>query len=83
VQPKRTSVEDPLQVEEMAAADVNRTCSLAIDHVSDLHEHAEHSGTYLATGPHIRFFHASGYEQQRFVRMYASQVQLLLRKAFA
>jgi len=80
---EKISVDDPLQIERMAA-------ELPIEQVasrwivsSDPHDQIERIRPYVEMGFTHLVFHAPGQDQERFLRNYASQVLPRLRNAFA
>jgi coenzyme F420-dependent glucose-6-phosphate dehydrogenase len=80
---EKLTVEDPLQMEKMAAAlPIERVASRWIVS-SDPNEQVERIRPYVAMGFKHLVFHAPGNDQERFLRIYAAQVLPLLRKAFA
>jgi coenzyme F420-dependent glucose-6-phosphate dehydrogenase len=80
---EKLSVEDPLEMEKMAAAlPIERVASRWIVS-SDPLEHVERIRPYVAMGFTHLVFHAPGRDQERFLRMYAARVLPLLRRAFA
>jgi coenzyme F420-dependent glucose-6-phosphate dehydrogenase len=82
-QDEKLSVEDPLQMEQLAAAlPIERIASRWIVS-SDPHEQIERIRPYIGLGFNHLVFHAPGADQERFLRLYAAEVLPLLRKAFA
>jgi coenzyme F420-dependent glucose-6-phosphate dehydrogenase len=82
-QDEKLSVEDPLQMEQLAAAlPIERIASRWIVS-SDPHEQVERMWPYIDLGFNHLVFHAPGADQERFLRLYAAEVLPLLRKAFA
>ena len=82
-QDEKLSVEDPLQMEQLAAAlPIERIASRWIVS-SDPHEQVERIRPYIGLGFNHLVFHAPGADQERFLRLYAAEVLPLLRKAFA
>jgi coenzyme F420-dependent glucose-6-phosphate dehydrogenase len=82
-QDAKLSVEDPLQMEQLAAAlPIERIASRWIVS-SDPHEQVERMRPYIGLGFNHLVFHAPGADQERFLRLYALDVLPLLRKAFA
>jgi coenzyme F420-dependent glucose-6-phosphate dehydrogenase len=82
-QDEKLSVEDPLQMEQLAAAlPIERIASRWIVS-SDPHEQVERMRPYIGLGFNHLVFHAPGADQERFLRLYAAEVLPLLRKAFA
>ena len=79
----KIAVDDPLQLEQMAAAlPIERIASRWIVS-SDPQDQIERIRPYVEMGFNHLVFHAPGRDQERFLRMYASQVLPMLRKAFA
>jgi coenzyme F420-dependent glucose-6-phosphate dehydrogenase len=82
-QDEKVSVEDPLQMEQLAAAlPIERIASRWIVS-SDPHEQVERVQPYVDLGFNHLVFHAPRTDQERFLRLYAAEVLPLLRKAFA
>ena len=82
-QDEKLSVEDPLHMEQLAAAlPIERIASRWIVS-SEPHEQVERIRPYVAMGFNHLVFHAPGADQERFLRLYAAEVVPLLRKAFA
>jgi coenzyme F420-dependent glucose-6-phosphate dehydrogenase len=82
-QDEKFSVEDPLQMEQLAAAlPIERIASRWIVSI-DPHEQVERIRPYVGLGFNHLVFHAPGADQERFLRLYAAEVLPLLRKAFA
>lgn len=82
-QDEKLSVEDPLQMEQLAAAlPIERIASRWIVS-SEPHAQVERIRPYVAMGFNHLVFHAPGADQERFLRLYAAEVMPLLRKAFA
>jgi coenzyme F420-dependent glucose-6-phosphate dehydrogenase len=80
---EKVSVEDPLQIEKMAdALPIERIASRWIVS-TDPFEQIKRIRPYIEMGFRHLVFHAPGQDQERFLRMYASQVLPLLRKEFA
>jgi coenzyme F420-dependent glucose-6-phosphate dehydrogenase len=80
---EKISIEDPLQMERMAAElPIERVASRWIVS-SDPRDQIERIRPYVEMGFTHLVFHAPGQDQERFLRNYASQVLPLLRKAFA
>jgi len=79
---EKTGVEDPVEMERLAAAlPVERAASRWI--VSDdADEHVERLAPYLELGFNHLVFHAPGDDQARFLRLYAEQVLPRLRERF-
>jgi coenzyme F420-dependent glucose-6-phosphate dehydrogenase len=79
---EKMSVEDPLEMERLAAAlPVERAASRWI--VSDdAEEHVERIAAYVALGFDHLVFHAPGPDQARFLRLYGEQVLPRLRARF-
>ncbi len=79
---EKISVEDPLQMERMAAElPIERVASRWIVS-SDPQDQIERIRPYVEMGFNHLVFHAPGGDQERFLRLYASDVLPLLRKAF-
>jgi len=78
----KTSVDDPLELERLAAAlPLERAASRWI--VSDdVDEHVERIRPYVELGFRHLVFHAPGPDQARFLRLYAREVLPRLRSAF-
>jgi coenzyme F420-dependent glucose-6-phosphate dehydrogenase len=80
---EKISVDDPLEIEKMAAAlPIERVASRWIVS-SDPDDQIERIRPYVEMGFTHLVFHAPGHDQERFLRVYASQVLPLLRKKFA
>jgi coenzyme F420-dependent glucose-6-phosphate dehydrogenase len=82
-QDEKLSVEDPLQMEQLAAALPIERIALRWIVSSDPHEQVERIRPYIGLGFNHLVFHAPGADQERFLRLYAAEVLPLLRKAFA
>jgi len=81
-QEEKMSVEDPLEMERLAAAlPVERAASRWIVS-SDAEEHVERIAAYVALGFDHLVFHAPGPDQPRFLRLYSEQVLPKLRARF-
>ncbi len=79
---EKMSVEDPLQMEQLAAAlPVERAASRWIVS-TDPDEHIEKIRPYVELGFRHLVFHAPGPDQERFLRLYGGTVLPKLRKAF-
>lgn len=79
---EKLSIEDPLQMERMAAElSIERVASRWIVSSNPL-DQVERIRPYVNMGFTHLVFHAPGQDQERFLRIYASQVLPLLRKAF-
>jgi coenzyme F420-dependent glucose-6-phosphate dehydrogenase len=79
---EKVSVEDPVEMERLAAAlPLDRTASRWIVS-ADPQEQVEKIRPYVELGFHHLVFHAPGPDQARFLNLYAQQVLPLLRKAF-
>jgi coenzyme F420-dependent glucose-6-phosphate dehydrogenase len=77
---EKLSVEDPVEMDRLAASlPAERTASRWIVS-TDPDEHVERIGTYLDLGFRHLVFHAPGPDQARFLRLYAEQVLPRLRK---
>jgi coenzyme F420-dependent glucose-6-phosphate dehydrogenase len=79
---EKMSVEDPTEMERLAAG-------LPLDRVarrwivsSDPEEHVDRIAEYLGMGFNHLVFHAPGPDQERFLRLYGAQVLPLLRRRF-
>jgi len=80
---EKLSVEDPLPMEQLAdSLPIERIASRWIVS-SDPMEQVERIRPYVAMGFNHLVFHAQGSDQERFLRLYASEVLPLLRKTFA
>ena len=76
------SVEDPLEMERLAAAlPLERAASRWIVS-SDPEEQVEKIRPYVELGFRHLVFHAPGPDQARFLRLYSEQVLPRLRRAF-
>ncbi len=76
------SVEDPAEMDRLAAAlPAERAASRWIVS-TDPDEHVERIGAYVALGFTHLVFHAPGPDQARFLRLYADQVLPRLRRQF-
>jgi len=80
---EKISVEDPLEMERIAAA-------LPLERVarrwivsSDADEHVERIGAYVDLGFRHLVFHAPGPDQERFLRLYGEQVLPRLRRRYS
>ncbi len=79
---EKVSVEDPREMERLAAAlPVERTATRWIVS-SDPDEHVERIAPYVDLGFTHLVFHAPGPDQERFLRLYGAQVLPRLRKQF-
>lgn len=79
---EKVSVEDPREMERLAAAlPVERAASRWIVS-SDPDEHVEKIRPYVELGFRHLVFHAPGPDQERFIRLYAEQVLPRLRRQF-
>jgi coenzyme F420-dependent glucose-6-phosphate dehydrogenase len=79
---EKSSVEDPLEMERLAAAiPVERAAQRWIVS-TDPDEHVEKIRPYLAMGFRHLVFHAPGPDQARFLKLYADQVLPRLRATF-
>jgi coenzyme F420-dependent glucose-6-phosphate dehydrogenase len=79
---EKTSVEDPLEMERLAAAlPVERAAKRWIVS-SDPDEHVERIGTHVDLGFRHLVFHAPGPDQARFLRLYSEQVLPRLRQRY-
>lgn len=82
-QDEKVSVEDPLEMEKLAdSLPIERVSSRWIVS-SDPLEQVERIRPYVAMGFNHLVFHAPGEDQQRFLKLYATEVLPLLRKQFA
>jgi coenzyme F420-dependent glucose-6-phosphate dehydrogenase len=80
---EKSSVEDPLEMERLAAAiPVERAAQRWIVS-TDPDEHVERIRPYVEMGFRHLVFHAPGPDQARFLNLYADQVLPRLRAAFA
>ena len=80
---EKMSVEDPIEMERLAAAlPIERAASRWIVS-SDPEEQVEKIRFYADLGFRHLVFHAPGPDQERFLRLYAKDVLPRLRKAFA
>jgi coenzyme F420-dependent glucose-6-phosphate dehydrogenase len=79
---EKMSVEDPVEMEKLAAAlPVERAASRWIVS-TDPDEHIEKIRPYVEMGFRHLVFHAPGPDQERFLRLYAEQVLPKLRRRF-
>jgi coenzyme F420-dependent glucose-6-phosphate dehydrogenase len=79
---EKVSVEDPIQMENLAAAlPVERAASRWIVS-SDPDEHVEKIAPYVALGFRHLVFHAPGPDQARFLKLYGEMVLPRLRRRF-
>ena len=79
---EKSSVEDPLEMERLAAAvPVERAAQRWIVS-TDPDEHVERIRPYVEMGFRHLVFHAPGPDQARFLNLYAEQVLPRLRAAF-
>ncbi|OFX00583.1 MAG: glucose-6-phosphate dehydrogenase (coenzyme-F420) [Alphaproteobacteria bacterium RIFCSPHIGHO2_12_FULL_66_14] len=79
---EKMSVEDPVEMQQLAdALPLERTASRWIVS-SDPDEHVERIATYVDLGFRHLVFHAPGPDQERFLRLYGEQVLPRLRKRF-
>ncbi len=79
---EKVSVEDPREMEQLAAAlPVERAASRWIVS-TDPDEHVEKIRPYVELGFRHLVFHAPGPDQERFLRLYSAQVLPKLRAAF-
>ena len=79
---EKSSVEDPLEIERLAAQlPVERAAKRWIVS-SDVDEHVEQIRAYVELGFRHLVFHAPGPDQERFLRVYAARVLPRLRKLF-
>jgi coenzyme F420-dependent glucose-6-phosphate dehydrogenase len=79
---EKTSVEDPREMEQLAAAlPVERAASRWIVS-TDPEEHVDRIGAYVALGFRHLVFHAPGPDQERFLKLYAKEVLPRLRARF-
>ncbi len=79
---EKMSVEDPVEMEKLAAAlPVERAASRWIVS-SDPDEHIEKIRPYVEMGFRHLVFHAPGPDQERFLRLYSEQVLPKLRRRF-
>ncbi len=79
---EKTGVEDPIEMEKLAAAlSIERAASrwLVSD---DPDEHVEQITPYIELGFTHLVFHAPGPDQERFLRLYAKEVLPRIRKKF-
>jgi coenzyme F420-dependent glucose-6-phosphate dehydrogenase len=80
---EKVSVEDPLEMERLAASlPVERAAQRWIVS-SDADEHVEKIGTYVDLGFNHLVFHAPGPDQERFLRLYGDQVLPRLRRRYS
>jgi coenzyme F420-dependent glucose-6-phosphate dehydrogenase len=79
---EKTGVEDPIEMQRLAdALPAERAASRFI--VSDdPDEHVERIGTYVDLGFTHLVFHAPGPDQERFLRLYGSEILPRLRKLY-
>ena len=79
---EKMSVEDPAEMELLAASlPVERAAKRWIVS-TDPEEHVERIGYYVGLGFRHLVFHAPGPDQPRFLKLYAERVMPLLRKRF-
>ena len=79
---EKTGVEDPVEMEKLAAAlSVERAASRWIVS-TDPDEHVEMIAPYVELGFTHLVFHAPGPDQERFLRLYAEQVLPRLRERY-
>jgi coenzyme F420-dependent glucose-6-phosphate dehydrogenase len=79
---QKTSVEDPLEMEQLAST-LSATQAASRWIVStDPDEHVERIGPYVELGFRHLVFHAPGPDQERFLRLYAREVLPRLRARF-
>ncbi len=79
---EKTGVEDPVEMEKLAAAlPVERAASRWIVS-TDADEHVEKIAPYIELGFTHLVFHAPGPDQERFLRLYAEQVMPRLRERY-
>jgi coenzyme F420-dependent glucose-6-phosphate dehydrogenase len=79
---EKTGVEDPVEIERLAAAlPIERVASRWIVS-SDADEHIERIAPYLELGFTHLVFHAPGPDQDRFLRLYSKQVLPRLRRRY-
>ena len=79
---EKMSVEDPAEMELLAASlPVERAAKRWIVS-TDPEEHVERIGSYVGLGFRHLVFHAPGPDQPRFLKLYAERVMPLLRKRF-
>jgi coenzyme F420-dependent glucose-6-phosphate dehydrogenase len=79
---QKTSVEDPLEMERLAATlPASETAKRWIVS-TDPDEHVERLATYVDLGFRHLVFHAPGPDQERFLRLYAKEVLPRLRARF-
>jgi len=79
---EKTGVEDPVEIERLAAAlPIERVASRWIVS-SDADEHIERIAPYLELGFTHLVFHAPGPDQDRFLRLYSEQVLPRLRRRY-
>ena len=80
---EKVSVEDPIEMERLAAAlPVERAATRWIVS-TDADEHVERIGTYIDLGFRHLVFHAPGPDQARFLKLYGEQVLPRLRQRYA
>ena len=79
---EKTGVEDPVEMEKLAAAlPIERAASRWIVS-TDPDEHIERIAPYIELGFSHLVFHAPGPDQERFLRLYGDQVLPRLRQRF-
>jgi coenzyme F420-dependent glucose-6-phosphate dehydrogenase len=79
---EKSSVEDPLEMERLAAAIPAERAAQRWIVSTDPEEHVEKIRPYLEMGFRHLVFHAPGPDQARFLNLYADQVLPRLRAAF-
>lgn len=79
---EKTSVEDPLEMERLAAQVPAERAAKRWIVSTDPEEHVEKIRPYMDMGFRHLVFHAPGPDQARFLKLYAEQVLPRLRKAF-
>lgn len=80
---EKLCVEDPIEMEKLAAGlPLDRAASRWIVS-NDPEEHVERIGAYVALGFRHLVFHAPGPDQRRFLHLYAQEILPRLRKRYA
>jgi coenzyme F420-dependent glucose-6-phosphate dehydrogenase len=80
---EKTSVEDPLAMERLAAALPLERAAQRWIVSNDAEEHVERIGMYVDLGFRHLVFHAPGPDQERFLRLYGEQVLPRLRQRYS
>jgi coenzyme F420-dependent glucose-6-phosphate dehydrogenase len=80
---EKMSVEDPLEMERMAAALPLERAARRWIVSNDADEHVDRIGFYVDLGFRHLVFHAPGPDQERFLRLYGEQVLPRLRRRYS